>query len=237
MPRSPSPWRRRYPAAVSTASPDTVTADFFAHWQAADGTELANYQLFLHQLAELLGVDQPQPSRGDTRDNAYVFERRVRLARGDGTAGEGRIDCYRRGCFVLEAKKLRAAAATRGVDDALLRARAQEEQQREAAAHVSSPEFRQKLKDAIAQGKVIDVLLDVAANEQRADGWTLFTKAQNRVHERLPKEARSLKERLGREWLFKTMAIASESFEARTEPMPNGAAGTTRIVNRMLSEP
>ncbi len=70
-PRSPSPWRRRYPAAVSTASPDTVTADFIARWQAADGSELANYQLFVHQLAELLGVDQPQPSREDTRDNAY----------------------------------------------------------------------------------------------------------------------------------------------------------------------
>ena len=36
--------------------PDTAAADFIARWQAADGTELANYQLFAHQLAGLLGV-------------------------------------------------------------------------------------------------------------------------------------------------------------------------------------
>ncbi len=88
---------RRYPAVVSTTPPDIAAADFVARWQAADGTELANYQLFVHDLATLLGVPHPEPAREDTRDNAYVFERRVTLARGDGTAGEGRIDCYRRG--------------------------------------------------------------------------------------------------------------------------------------------
>jgi hypothetical protein len=66
--------------------------------------------LFVHQLADLIGVDHPQPAREDTRDNAYVFARRVTLARGDGTASEGRIDCYRRGAFVLEAKKAAPAA-------------------------------------------------------------------------------------------------------------------------------
>jgi methylmalonyl-CoA decarboxylase len=51
-----------------------VTA-FIARWQAADGTELGNCQLFVVELA-------------DTRDNAYVFERRVTLARGDGSSTE-----------------------------------------------------------------------------------------------------------------------------------------------------
>lgn len=102
-------------------------AEFLARWQTADGTELANYQLFVHDLATLLGVPHPEPAREDTRDNAYVFERRVTLARGDGTAAEGRIDCYRRGAFVMEAKKIRAGGQTRGFDDALLRARAQAE--------------------------------------------------------------------------------------------------------------
>jgi hypothetical protein len=137
-------------------------------------------------------------------------------------------------CSALDAQHVEASAFR---DEAMAYVRAQEVERRKAAAYVSSPEFRQKLKDAIAQGKVIDVLLDAAANEHRADGWTLLTTAQNRVHERLPQEARSLKERLGREWLFKTMAMAPESFEARTEPLPNGAAGATRIVYRVLSEP
>lgn len=100
---------------------------FIARWRAADGSELANYQLFVLQLADLLGVPHPEPARDDTRDNAYVFERRVTLARGDGSSSEGRIDCYRRGAFVLEAKKIRASAGTRGFDDALLRARSQAE--------------------------------------------------------------------------------------------------------------
>ena len=107
--------------------PQQSAAAFLARWQHADGTELANYQLFVHGLATLLGVDHPQPAREDTRDNAYVFERRVTLARGDGTSSEGRIDCYKRGAFVLEAKKVRAGAATKGFDDALLRARSQAE--------------------------------------------------------------------------------------------------------------
>ena len=113
---------------ASAGTPAAAAASaFIARWCVADGTELANYQLFVHELSTLLGVQPPQPSREDTRDNAYVFERRVTLARGDGSSGEGRIDCYKRGAFVLEAKKLRAGAATRGFDDALLRARAQAE--------------------------------------------------------------------------------------------------------------
>ncbi len=102
-------------------------ADFIAHWHRADGSELANYQLFVVDLCALLGVEAPQPAREDTRDNAYVFERRVTFRHGDGSASAGRIDCYRRSAFVLEAKKLRADAASKGFDDALLRARGQAE--------------------------------------------------------------------------------------------------------------
>ena len=77
--------------------------------------------------AELLGVPPPNPAREDTRDNDYVFERRVIFRHGDGSSAEGRIDCYKRGHFVLEAKKLKVGAQTKGFDDAMLRARAQAE--------------------------------------------------------------------------------------------------------------
>ena len=46
---------------------------------------------------------------------------------GDGSASLGFIDSYRRGQFLLEAKKLRAPGHTKGFDDAMLRARAQAE--------------------------------------------------------------------------------------------------------------
>ena len=100
---------------------------FLARWQHADGTELANYQLFVTDLCHLLDVPPPDPAREDTRDNAYVFERGVTFRHGDGSASAGRIDCYKRGHFVLEAKKIKLGAATKGFDDALQRARGQAE--------------------------------------------------------------------------------------------------------------
>ena len=102
-------------------------AAFIARWGAASGSVRADYQLFVGERCDLLGVPRPDPARDDTRDNAYVFERRVQFAHGDGSQSHGFIDCYQRGRFALEAKKGRAVAHTRGFDDALLRARAQAE--------------------------------------------------------------------------------------------------------------
>jgi hypothetical protein len=113
---------------ASPSSPATLSPQaFLARWQHADGTELANYQLFVADLCALLGVATPDPAREDTRDNAYVFERRVTFRHGDGAASTGRIDCYKRGHFVLEAKKIKLDAASKGFDDALQRARGQAE--------------------------------------------------------------------------------------------------------------
>ncbi|MDP3514730.1 MAG: hypothetical protein Q8S20_18465 [Sulfuritalea sp.] len=118
--------------AASTSAP--AVEDFIARWQNADGSELANAQSFVRELCVLLDVPVPDPARADTADNAYVFERRIVFRHGDGGSSEGRIDCYRRGAFVLEAKKLKVGAGAtasgatpRSFDDALLRARSQAE--------------------------------------------------------------------------------------------------------------
>jgi len=100
---------------------------FIARWQSAGGSERANYQLFVHELCTLLNLPTPDPAREDTRDNAYVFERRVTFHHGDGAESPGFIDCYRRASYVLEAKKVRQAGG-KAFDDALLRARGQAEQ-------------------------------------------------------------------------------------------------------------
>jgi restriction-modification enzyme MmeI-like protein len=97
---------------------------------------------------------QPDPSTANTADNAYVFERDVTFDQGDGTTTTGRIDLYKRGCFVLEAKqgsdqeraeeqaaralapptakkstkkKGTAVRGTKGWDDAMAKARGQAE--------------------------------------------------------------------------------------------------------------
>jgi hypothetical protein len=145
-------------AAPADASP-TQLAAFHTRWQAAGGSERANYQLFITELCALLGVPLPDPARDDTRDNAYVFERRVVFNHGDGSSTNGFIDCYRRGAFVAEAKKIRDGAALAGAgrrvfDDALLRARAQAEAYARA---LPAGEGRPPLLLVIDVGHVVEV--------------------------------------------------------------------------------
>ena len=108
-------------------APTASVEAFITRWEAATGSERANYQLFLTELCGLLDLPQPDPARDDTRDNAYVFERRVTFRHGDGSESNGFIDLYRRAAFVCEAKKLRQSVG-KGFDDAMLRARGQAEQ-------------------------------------------------------------------------------------------------------------
>lgn len=117
-----------HPTAVATGATAEAVEAFIARWQGADGSELANAQSFTRELCELLGVPVPDPAQADTRDNAYVFERRVIFNNPDGTTAEGRIDCYRRGAFVLENKKLKLGEHTKGFNVALLAAHKQAEQ-------------------------------------------------------------------------------------------------------------
>ncbi len=79
--------------------------EFIAAWRDTGGSELANTQSFVNGLCHLIGVPAPDGSRPDDAANDYVFERRVFADNGDGTTSFGRIDCYRRGAFILEAKQ------------------------------------------------------------------------------------------------------------------------------------
>jgi len=72
------------------------------------GAERANYALFLTELCIALDLDRPDPASADTSTNDYVFERSVR--RMDNSVG--RIDMYKRNCFVLEAKQSRQRRTT-----------------------------------------------------------------------------------------------------------------------------
>lgn len=121
---------------------NTAVEDFITRWRGADGSELANAQSFTRELCEMLGVPVPDPARADTRDNAYVFERRVIFNNADGTTAEGRIDCFRRGAFVLENKKLKQGEHTKGFGVAMLAAHKQAEQYARALpAHEGRPPF------------------------------------------------------------------------------------------------
>lgn len=104
------------------------TATFIERWQKADGSERANYQLFLTELCVLLGLPLPEPANKDTPDNAYVFERRVVIKQPDGSENNGFIDLYKRDCFVLEAKQSGKTLDSSGWDKAMLKAHNQADQ-------------------------------------------------------------------------------------------------------------
>jgi hypothetical protein len=96
---------------VSQTRPEPTTArveTFIVRWQGREGgQERANYALFLSELCDALGVSRPEPAAARTEENEYVFERLVKTVTADGSESSGRIDLYKRGSFVLEAKQSR----------------------------------------------------------------------------------------------------------------------------------
>lgn len=101
---------------------------FIERWSGLDGgQERANYALFLSELCDVIGVSRPDPAHACHALNDYVFERRVEKVLPGGEVETGRIDLYKRGSFILEAKQSRkrqrvsrGAAAAQGdlFDDA-----------------------------------------------------------------------------------------------------------------------
>ena len=79
--------------------------DFETRWLRSGGAERANYGLFLQDLCDLLGVPRPDPTTDSPAQDAYVLERAVTFEDGGGKQTTGRIDLYKRGCFVLETKQ------------------------------------------------------------------------------------------------------------------------------------
>ena len=78
--------------------------EFEARWKPAGGAERANYGLFLQDLCDLIGVARPDPTTDNPAQDAYVLERAVEF-NDHGKRSIGRIDLYKRGCFVLETKQ------------------------------------------------------------------------------------------------------------------------------------
>lgn len=78
---------------------------FIERWQKSSAAERSNFQPFMQELCEELGLPRPNPATENEADNDYVFERTVVFRHDDGSQTTGRIDLYKRGCFVLEGKQ------------------------------------------------------------------------------------------------------------------------------------
>ncbi len=86
-------------------------ADFIARWQASGAAERANKDSFLRDLCDVLGVPHPNPTTGDGDRDDYVFERDAKMPHAGGAVTIGKIDLYKKGCFILEAKQGSEAGA------------------------------------------------------------------------------------------------------------------------------
>jgi hypothetical protein len=92
---------------MGNEGPEVATAveTFITRWSASGSAERANYQLFLAELCDVLGVERPAPTVADDAHNTYVFEKAVSFPNADGTVSPGRIDLYKKGHFVCETKQ------------------------------------------------------------------------------------------------------------------------------------
>lgn len=78
--------------------------EFEGRWRPTGGAERANYALFLQDLCDLLQVPRPDPTTDNPAQDQYVLERAVEFRDGS-KRSTGRIDLYKRGCFILETKQ------------------------------------------------------------------------------------------------------------------------------------
>ena len=87
---------------------------FIARWEKSGGSESANFQMFAAELCGLLGLPRPDPSEERERTITTMPSSGASTS-STMTAARvlGRIDLYKRGCFVMEAKQSSKAASKR----------------------------------------------------------------------------------------------------------------------------
>jgi hypothetical protein len=166
---------------------------FIARWQGVSASELSTSQSFVIGLCELLGVAAPHA----TPEQGYMFERPITFSHGDGSTSAGRIDCYRRGAFIWESKKLKldsqslaTGTTSKRFDDAMLRARAQAESYARA---LPAAEGRPPFLVVVDVGHVIELYAEFTRSgatytpfpDPRSHRIRLADLAQDAVRERL----------------------------------------------------
>jgi hypothetical protein len=108
---------------AATLMPNAPVANldsFIARWTAGEGgQERANYQMFLTELCDALEVPRPDQASHDAHLNAYAFERAVTFREPEGSTAPRRIDLYKRGSFVLEAKQSRRPGTEKAAQSSL----------------------------------------------------------------------------------------------------------------------
>lgn len=78
---------------------------FVDEWAESGGAERAHKDTFLIELCEVLDVPKPDKKTSNPEKDRYVFEHDVPTAHESGKITIRKIDLYKHGCFILEAKQ------------------------------------------------------------------------------------------------------------------------------------
>jgi hypothetical protein len=77
---------------------------FVSRWEKSGGNERANYQLFITEFCDALGIERPR-AKGTTEGDRYCFDKDIKVIHPSGEFTPNFIDLYKEGHFVLEAKQ------------------------------------------------------------------------------------------------------------------------------------
>jgi hypothetical protein len=80
------------------------TQHFLATWKGSQGNERANYQNFLRDLCDALGVAAPPP-KGNVPGDPYCFDKEIKFFHSDRDVTTKFADFYKEGHFLIEAKQ------------------------------------------------------------------------------------------------------------------------------------
>ena len=83
----------------------TSVESFVAKWLLSGAAERANKDAFLLELCDVLDVPRPDATTGDPDKDRYVFEKDALTPHEGGVVTVRKIDLYKAGAFILEAKQ------------------------------------------------------------------------------------------------------------------------------------
>lgn len=124
---------------------------FMTRWTSREGgAERANFPMFATEVCDQIGVARPDPAGFERKYNDYVFERAVRRRDCTDAVSSLRIDLYKRGCFIMEAKQSRLPGGYKAMP-----------QRYETLAHASeSGQWDMQMRNARQQAENYGYLLD-----------------------------------------------------------------------------
>jgi hypothetical protein len=224
---------------------ETASAEaFIQRWQAATGSELATAQSFVIELCELLGVERPHA----TAEQDYMFERPLKEGHHDGSESDRRVDCYKRGHFILEAKKIKAGSHTKSYSNTMLGAHAQAQNY---ARSLPATEGRPPFIMVVDVGLVIELYAEFSRT-----GGNYIPYPDPRSHKIKLEDLRDegMRQRLRQIWtdpmaldpsrasakvtreVADLLAKVAKSLETQGHPLPHVNAFLTRCLFSMFAE-